>query len=129
MHREENIKNAKTLARKLFSENAHTKLEIIKQVWNMYRCDGFGLKEAKDVVDKVHVELLSSTEDTEKIENPERKVTQIVFSQVRQDMDLYSELVEKIEGLESQIRLITKKYPYIKFPRYAREPSQSTTQK
>lgn len=123
MYREENIKDAKTLARKLFSENAHTKLEIMKQVWNMYKCETFGLREAKDVVDEVQEELLSSVED------PKRKVTQIVFSQVSQDMDLYSELVEKIEGLESQIRLITKKYPYIKFPRYAGEPSQSTTQK
>lgn len=119
------VKGAKNLTKKLFSENTHTKLEIIKQVWTTYKCNGFGLKEAKDVVDEVHEELLSSTEKT-----ANNLVTLSVnFSQVRQDMDLYAELVEKIEGLESQIRLVTKKYPYIKFPRYAREPSQPTTQK
>lgn len=122
------VKDAKELAKKLISENkGYSRLEIIRQVLNVYRCNGFGLKEAKDIVDEVQAELLSSIEDIA-IEDPEKKVTQIVFSRVRQDMDLYAELVEKIEGLEAQIRLITKKYPYIKFPRYAREPSQSTTQ-
>lgn len=87
--------------------------------------NGFSLKQAKDIVDEAQIELLHQTEETAN----NLVMLSVDFSRVRQDMDLYAELVEKIEGLESQIRLITKKYPYIKFPRYAREPSQPTTQK
>lgn len=117
------VKGAKDLARKLLSENAHSKVEIVKQVWTTYKCAGFGLKEAKDVVDEMQDILLHSTK------NNERMVAVVNLQEVRQDIDLYLEIVEKIEGLEAQIRLITEKYPYIKFPRYAREPSQPTTQK
>lgn len=120
------VKGAKNLAKKLISENkTYSRLEIIKQVLNEYRCNGFGPKQAKDIVDEAQIELLHQTEETAN----NLVMLSIDFSRVRQDMDLYAELVEKIEGLESQIRLITKKYPYIKFPRYAREPSQPTTQK
>lgn len=186
---EETIEAAKKLAKKLISENAHTKLEIVKEVANRYRCNTFGLKEAKEIVDEAYEEFEKQslhsnhlkalkiakeslqkgesklvaiknildecghlTHDSNKTngfslkqakdivdeaqlelmhptEDPERKVPCVDFSQVRRDMDLYAELVEKIEGLEAQIRLITNMYPYIEFPRYAREPSQPTTQK
>lgn len=111
------VKGAKDLARKLLSENAHSKVEIVKQVWTTYKCAGFGLKEAKDVVDEMQDILLHSTK------NNERMVAIVNLQEVRQDIDLYLEIVEKIEGLEAQIRLITEKYPYINFPRYVGKPS------